>query len=70
MIARDHFYHPEAVQFDGDDHLYVTNCGKHRVQKYIVDGKFLLHFGGMGSEHGDLKYLNGLIVYYREVYVC
>ena len=63
------FYHPEGVAFDSDDHLYVTNCGKHRIQKYTVDGKFLLHFGGIGSEDGNLKYPNGLIPYNGKVYV-
>ena len=63
------FYHPEGVAFDSDDNLYVTNCGKHRVQKYTVDGKFLLHFGGIGSEDGNLKYPNGLIAYNGKVYV-
>ena len=49
-------YHPEGVAFDSDDHLYVTDCGKHRVQKYSVDGKSHLQFGSIGSQDRELRY--------------
>ena len=61
---------PAGVAFDSNDHLYVVDCGNHRVQKFTIDGKYLLLFGGAGSENGKLKYPRGLAVHNHKVYVA
>ena len=50
-----------------DDHLYVADHNNHRVQKFTIDGKYLLHFRGEGSE--KLSHPSGLVVHNHKVYV-
>ena len=52
---------------------YVADCVNCRVQKFTIDGKYLLQFGGKfkGAEHENakLKYPNALTVQNCKVYV-
>ena len=38
------------IAFVNENHLYVADAGKHRVQKFDVDGNYLLQFGGLVQE--------------------
>ena len=68
--ANGQFNYPTGVAFDSDDHLYVVDCYNHRVQKFTIDGKYLLQFGGKGSENGKLNEPGGLAVHNHKVYVA
>ena len=64
------FSFPKGVAFDSDDHLYVVDYNNHKVQKFTIDGKYLLQFGGKGSENEKLKSPRGLAVHNHKVYVA
>jgi len=61
------FYWPARVTFDDEDHLYITDG--HRVLKFTIDGDYSLQFGRYGSDDGELRYPDGLIVHNGKVYV-
>ena len=62
-------YSPQGIAFDNDNHLYVADCGNHRVQKFTVDGQYLLQFGSKGSGNGNLYLPKGLTLYNGKVYI-
>ncbi|XP_065909000.1 E3 ubiquitin-protein ligase TRIM71-like [Dysidea avara] len=62
------FDRPKGVTFDNEDHLYITD--NHRVQKFTVDGDYLLQFGRYGSDDGELRAPNCLTVHNGKVYVA
>ena len=70
----DQFYHPRGVAFDDEDHLYITDIN--RVQKFTIDGDYLLQFGKylwyeiFGSDDYKMKYPIGLTVHNGKVYVA
>ena len=43
---------------------------KCRVQKFTIDGDYLLQFGRYGSDDGEMKYPRGLTVHNGKVYVA
>jgi len=61
------FDYPKGVTFDDEDHLYITD--NHRVQKFTIDGDYLLQFGRYGSGDGEINQPNCLTVYNGKVYV-
>ena len=64
------FNYPAGLTIDSDDHLYVVDHGNHRVQKFTIDGKYLLQFGGKGSSDGQLMSPRGLASHDHKVYVA
>ena len=44
----------EFMEFLGD-RLYMADAGNHRVDVFDLSGRFLFHFGGSGSEPGQLN---------------
>ncbi|XP_065909002.1 E3 ubiquitin-protein ligase TRIM71-like [Dysidea avara] len=58
---------PRGVTFDDEGHLYITD--NHRVQKFTIDGDYLLHFGKNGSDDGEIILPDGLTVHNGKVYV-
>jgi len=46
------FNNPHGLAFDANNHLYVADHYTHRIQKFDVNGGFLLQFGKCGS--GDM----------------
>ena len=58
-----------GVAFDANNHLYVTDYGNHRVQKFEIGGKFMILFGTEGSGNGQLTYPFGITVHNDKVYV-
>ena len=49
--------------FGDEDHLYVADC--YRVQKFTINGDYLLQFG---SDNDEIKYFHGLTVHNGKVY--
>ena len=61
---------PAGVTFDTDNHLYVVDSNNHRVQKFTIDGKYLLQLGSGESSDGRLKHPRGLASHDHKVYVA
>ena len=55
------------IAFVNENHLYVADAGNHRVQKFDVNGNYLLQFGGCGSGDGQL---GGITTHNGRVYVA
>ena len=49
--------------------MYVTDFENHRVQKFKIDGKFIILFGTKGSGNGRLTNPLGITVHNDKVYV-
>ena len=64
------FAFPEGVAFDDDDHLYIADCGNHRVQKFASDGNYLLQFGEHGSNCGQMRHPKDLTTHKNRLYVA
>ena len=47
---------------DGEEFLYVTDGGNHRIQKFTHLGEYLSTFGSEGSDPGQLKNPHGIAV--------
>uniref|UniRef100_A0A1X7T2Q4 B box-type domain-containing protein n=1 Tax=Amphimedon queenslandica TaxID=400682 RepID=A0A1X7T2Q4_AMPQE len=47
---------------DGEEFLYVTDRGNHRIQKFTHLGEYLSTFGTQGSDPGQLQYPCGIAV--------
>ena len=62
------FDDPDGVAFDDEDHLYITD--NYRIQKFTIDGNYLLQFGRYGSDDGEMKCPKGLTVHNGKVYVA
>jgi len=62
------FDRPKGMAFDHDNCLYIADS--HKVQKFTMDGKYLLQFGNERCDNGQLKNPIGLTVHKGEVYVA
>ena len=54
------FFFPTNLAIGSDLHLYVTDTGNFRVQKFSLDGKFVKRFGSIGSGLGKFARPKGL----------
>lgn len=64
------FIFPVAIIQDPDGNFYVGEYGNNdRVQKFSVDGEFLLEFGGFGTGAGQFQRPSGLLWREGKVYV-
>jgi len=61
---------PRGVAFDKGNHLHVVDSDNHRVQKFDIDGNYLLQFGGHGSDDGQLSNPLGITTHDDRVYVA
>jgi len=59
----NHFSCISLATFDDEDYLYVGDC--HRIQKFTINGDYLLQFV---SDNDQTKYYFGLIVHKGKVY--
>jgi len=51
---------PQAIVFDRDGNLWVTDSCNHRICRFSREGKLLSSFGSPGREPGKLQYPYGL----------
>jgi len=64
------FVYPVAIAQDAQENFYVGEYGNNdRVQKFSVDGQFLLEFGDFGTEAGHFQRASGLVWRDGKVYV-
>lgn len=56
------FYYPTNLEIGPDNHLYVTDTGNYRVQKYTLDGYFVKQIGSIGSGLGNFARPKGLTI--------
>jgi DNA-binding beta-propeller fold protein YncE len=56
------FADPFGVAIDLIGHVYVTDTGNNRVQKFTSDGNYLGQWGGSGSGPGQFEAPRGIVV--------
>ena len=62
---------PECIAIDGNNILYVTESGNHRVSVYQTTGELVTRFGSVGRDSGELKFPMGITTDRNgSVYVC
>ena len=66
----DEWDRPTGISFDSNNHLYIVNYGRHRIEKFDISGKFLLKFGKCGSHNAELCCPRGIAIYNDEVYIA
>lgn len=65
------FIYPVAIIQDPQQNFYVSEYGGNdRVQKFSVDGTFLLEFGTMGNDPGQFELARGLLWHAGKIYVA
>jgi len=70
------FKYPKGLAFDADNHLYVSDENNHRVQKFNINGVYLLQFGHEGLENfqinspGQLCNPFGITVHNDRLYIA
>ena len=64
---KSQFQFPRGIAFDNDNHLYVVDTDNHRVQKFSVNGNYLLQFG---TGDGQLKTPHGVTTHNSRVYIA
>ena len=68
--GKGEFDKPAGLALDTDNNLYVVCRYNHWVQKFTIDGEFLLQFGNMGMADGQLDCPLGITVHNKRVYVA
>ena len=53
---------PHSIDIDKEGNVYVTDTGNDRIQKYNLDGKFILQWGEEGSGDGQFDKLHDVYV--------
>ena len=54
------FFYPTNLTVAADNHLYVTDTGNFRVQKYTLEGEFVRSYGSIGSGLGKFARPKGI----------
>lgn len=54
------FVFPTNLAVGPDQHLYVTDTGNFRIEKFTLDGKFVRSFGAVGSGFGQFARPKGV----------
>jgi peptidylamidoglycolate lyase len=49
---------PHGLTVDGEDHVWLTDVGRHQVYQYTHDGKLLLTLGERGKPGADASHFN------------
>lgn len=52
------FIMPHGLTVDSEDHVWLTDVGRHQVYKYTHDGKLLLTLGERGQPGADRSHFN------------
>ena len=53
---------PWGITVDGAGHLYVTDTGNHRIEKFDREGNFITQWGGFGNGDGQFNFPYGIAV--------
>jgi sugar lactone lactonase YvrE len=56
------FFFPTNIVVAPDNHLYITNTGNFRVQKFTLDGQFVRSYGEIGDRPGQFARPKGVAV--------
>ncbi len=65
------FTYPVDLMQDPSGFLYVAEYGgSDRIQKFTPDGKFVLEFGGLGTEVGKFQRPSGMVWLDSKIYVA
>ncbi|MGH7127399.1 MAG: hypothetical protein ACREIV_02435, partial [Planctomycetaceae bacterium] len=66
------FVYPVGIVQDDEENFYVCEYGEYqdRVQKFSVDGEFLLEFGGNGMSPGEFQRPSGMVWHNGNLYVA
>ncbi len=56
------FNNPRGLAVDRQGFVYVTDSGNHRIQKFDLEGNYLLSWGGQGNAPGQFQEPWGLAV--------
>lgn len=65
------FIYTSAIAQDDEQFLYVAEYGGNdRIQKFTVDGEFVMAFGSVGSEDGQFQRPSGLVWHEETLYVA
>jgi len=63
------FAFPQGIAVDSSGHVYVTDLGNRRIEKFDASGNFLDTWGTKGSGNGQFQAPAGIAVYNGSVYV-
>jgi len=55
-------YYPTNMVIGPDDHLYISETGNFRIQKFTLDGKFVRKYGEIGDRPGQFARPKGIAV--------
>ena len=58
----EELFFPTNIVIGPDQHLYVSNTGNFRIQKFTVDGKFVRSFGEIGKSPGQFARPKGVAI--------
>ena len=62
-VEKNRFFQPTNIALGPDKHLYISDTGNFRVQKFTQDGEFVRSFGaGVGTAPGDFARPKGVAV--------
>ena len=64
------FSNPYGLAFDANNNLYVSECSNHRVQKFNINGEYLLQFDHRKSGNGQLYSPSGITVHNERLYIA
>jgi DNA-binding beta-propeller fold protein YncE len=53
---------PWGIIVDGAGHVYVTDTGNHRIEKFDREGNFITQWGGFGNGDGQFNFPYGIAV--------
>jgi DNA-binding beta-propeller fold protein YncE len=53
-------FYPTNITLASDNHLYVTDTGNFRVQKFTLSGQFIRSYGSLGSGFGQFARPKGV----------
>jgi DNA-binding beta-propeller fold protein YncE len=53
---------PWGIIVDGAGHVYVTDTGNHRIEKFDREGNFITQWGGFGNGDGQFNFPYGISV--------
>ena len=61
---------PQGLAFDANNDLYVSEYSNDRVQKFTINGEYLLQIGYCGSGNGQLSNPIGITVHNDRLYIA